>query len=186
MSKSVRRVCLLALLVIAPAMYAQTPSLGVKGGYHYIWNDATIPVIPGTEECGVFTDGTSSGFYGGLTIDYQLIGDLLEVTGGVLYSQRPATLITRSQDNFVVLDPSSEDYVSLEREHVLTAELGYIALELGVRSRPIRQAPVRRSPSPRRRAGAFRPGSRVQIRFREAECLSLSQALLLPPMGHCC
>ena len=129
-------------LILAPALCAQTTSIGVKGGYLYLWNTSSIPVIAGSGDCGQFSNGTASGFFGGLTGEYAIIGDLLELSGSVFYAHRPAQLVVQSQDNFEVLDPRTDTYVSLLREHVFTSNLGYVSVDLGVRSRPLPTIPV--------------------------------------------
>lgn len=142
MKRSFRVVDLLAMILLSTPALAQTTSLGIKGGYLYLWNTSTIPVIAGSTDCGTFTDGTSNGFLGGLTVEHSILGDALELSGSVIYAMRPATLVTTSQDNFEVLDPSTNSYVNLTREHVFNADLGYISVEVGLRSRPLDWLPI--------------------------------------------
>lgn len=142
MIRSFRVVDLLAMILLSMPAMAQTTSLGIKGGYLYLWNTSTIPVIAGSTECGTFSDGTSNGYLGGLTIEHGILGDMLELSGSVIYAMRPATLVTTSQDNFEVLDPNTNTYVNLVREHVFNADLGYVSVEVGLRSRPIASLPI--------------------------------------------
>jgi outer membrane protein OmpA-like peptidoglycan-associated protein len=131
-----------ALLVAANCESIAQPSVGIKGGALYNWNTSTISVIRGCNDCGTFSDGTSIGFFGGLTGEYALFGDALELSGAVLYAMRPARLVTQSNDNFQVLDPATNSYVPLQREHVLQSSLGYVTVEAGLRSRPLPSVPV--------------------------------------------
>jgi len=121
---------------------AQRSSIGVKGGYLHVMNTSTISIIPGSTDCGTFRNGTSPGLFAGLTGEYALLGDVLEATGAIVYSLRPATLVEPSNDNFEVLDPSTNTYVPLQREHTFTSSLGYIVVELGLRSRPLADIPI--------------------------------------------
>lgn len=133
---------MIAFLVAATCKSIAQPSVGIKGGALYDWNTSTISVIRGCNDCGTFSDGTSIGYFGGLTGEYALFGDVLELSGAVLYAMRPARLVTQSNDNFQVLDPATNSYVSLKREHVLQASLGYVTVEAGLRSRPLPSIPV--------------------------------------------
>lgn len=133
---------MIALLIAATGESIAQPSVGIKGGALYDWNTSTISVIRGCNDCGTFSDGTSIGYFGGLSGEYALFGDVLELSGAVIYAMRPARLVTRSDDNFEVLDPATNSYVALEREHVLTSSLGYVTIEAGMRSRPLPFVPV--------------------------------------------
>ncbi|MBI2793284.1 MAG: OmpA family protein [Ignavibacteria bacterium] len=133
---------MIALLVAATCKSIAQPSVGIKGGALYDWNTSTISVIRGCNDCGTFSDGTSIGYFGGFTGEYALFGDVLELSGAVLYAMRPARLVTQSNDNFQVLDPATNSYVPLRREHVLQASLGYVTVEAGLRSRPLPSVPV--------------------------------------------
>lgn len=121
---------------------AQTTRLGIKGGYLHVNNLSSMPVILGSTDCGVFENGTSAGFFGGVTIDYAVAGDALELSGAILFAQRPAQLTARRTDDYMVLDPRNSRYVYLQREHVFTSTPGYISFELGVRSRPLSAVPI--------------------------------------------
>lgn len=133
---------MITLLVAATCESIAQPSVGIKGGALYDWNTSTISVIRGCNDCGTFSDGTSIGYFGGLTGEFTLFGDVLELSGAVIYAMRPARLVTRSDDNFEVLDPATNSYVALDREHVLQSSLGYVTVEAGLRSRPLPFIPV--------------------------------------------
>jgi len=121
---------------------AQPPSIGVKGGYQYIWNTSSIAIIPGSDDCGNFTNGTASGFFAGLTGEYALFGGLIEASGALVFSSRPAQLTTMSNDNFEVLDPATNSYVPLRRQHRFQSTLGYVNVEVGLRIKPLTWLPV--------------------------------------------
>lgn len=130
----------LAILVATTAS-AQVSSIGVKGGYLYVMNTSTIAIIPGSTDCGSFTNGVAHGLFGGITGEYSLFGDALEATAAIVYSQRPADLSSVSADNFEVLDPVTNSYVDFDRLHRFKSTLGYVAVEIGFRSRPIESLP---------------------------------------------
>ena len=121
---------------------AQVSSIGIKGGYQYVMNTTTMAVIPGSTDCGTFSNGVAHGLFGGLTGEYSLFGDALEATASIVYSRRPADLSVTSTDNFEVLDPLTNTYVPFDRTHRFSSSLGYIAIEVGFRSRPLDFLPL--------------------------------------------
>ena len=133
-----------ALFLISCTVDAQTTSIGMRGGYLRVDNQSTIPVIIGSADpdCGAFSNGISPGLYVGLTGDYALLGDALELGAGITFQQRPARLTVRTQDGFTVLDPMSLTYVPLVRDNVFESTLGYVAFEGHVRTRPFSGLPL--------------------------------------------
>ncbi|MBN9399271.1 MAG: OmpA family protein ['Candidatus Kapabacteria' thiocyanatum] len=136
------RLCAALLFGSGAVAVAQPPSIGVKGGYQYIWNTSSISIIPGSDDCGNFTNGTASGFFAGLTGEYALFGGLIEASGALVFSSRPAQLTTMSNDNFEVLDPGTNSYVPLRRQHAFQSTLGYVNVEVGLRVKPLAWLPV--------------------------------------------
>ena len=51
-------------------------------------------------------------------------------------------LLDTMQVPLMVVDPNTDQYVSLQREHVFSSNLGYIAFEIGLRSQPVESIPV--------------------------------------------
>ncbi|MDZ4745193.1 MAG: OmpA family protein [bacterium] len=133
---------LAALLYISTSVIAQVPSIGIKGGYLYVMNTSTIPIIPGSTDCGTFSNGVAHGLFAGLTGEYSLFGDALEGTAAIVYSQRPADLTMTSDDDFEVLDPLTNTYLPFDRLHRFSSSLGYVSIEVGFRSRPIDFLPL--------------------------------------------
>lgn len=131
----------LMLLTCVPAV-SQDIIYGVRGGYLHVMNTSSIPVIAGASDCGSFADGTSPGFYGGVTFDVPIVKQLFEAGIGVMYSQRPAQLGTSVSTGFEVLDPTNNVYVPLVREHAFTSSLGYISIEASIRSQPLPDVPI--------------------------------------------
>ena len=127
----------------AVLLRAQHASIGMRAGYLHVANQSTIPVIFNSNDpdCGAFSDGVSPGVYAGITGDYALIGDALEVGIGLAFQQRPARLLVNTQDGFEVLDPASLQYVPMVRENVFESTLGYVAFEAHIRTRPFESLP---------------------------------------------
>lgn len=122
--------------------HAQPTALGVRLGGQYVMNTTTLPVLAGSTDCGTFGDGAAMGFYGGLTIDHAVVDGLVELSGALLYSVRPATLTTMSADALEVLDPVTNQHVPFRREHRFEAPLGYVVADIGIRLRPLTSVPA--------------------------------------------
>lgn len=117
-------------------------ALGVRGGAMITQTLSTIPVLLGSTDCGVFSDGRHLGYWTGLEVQQSLFDETLEGLLGVTYSQRPAHLSTSGTDNFTVLDPRTNTYVHLDRLHSFRADLGYLAIQAGLRWKPFHSVPV--------------------------------------------
>lgn len=126
------------------ALHSQTTSIGMRGGYLRVENTSTIPVIFSSNDpdCGAFSNGVSPGIFAGLTGDYAILGDALELGVGLTFQQRPARLTVNTQAGFEVLDPISQKYVPMVRENVFESTLGYVAFEFNVRTRPLADLPI--------------------------------------------
>ena len=125
-------------------LHSQTTSIGMRGGYLRVENSSTIPVIFSSTDpdCGAFSNGVSPGIFAGLTVDYAVLGDVLEIGAGLTFQQRPALLTVSTQAGFEVLDPVSQQYVPMVRENVFESTLGYVAFEFNIRSRPLADLPI--------------------------------------------
>jgi len=136
--------CCVVLCVASVMVCAQTTSIGMRGGYLHVSNESTIPVIFSSNDpdCGAFSNGVSPGIYVGLTGDYAVVGDALEVGVGLTFQQRPARLTVNTEAGFEVLDPLSLKYVPLVRENVFESTLGYVAFEFNIRTRPLDDIPI--------------------------------------------
>lgn len=137
--------CLLlvaASFIGVTSVCCQTTYLGVRGGYQHVMNTASIPIVPGSLDCGNFGDGASPGWFAGITVDYAILDSYLELSGGISYSLRPAALISRSNDNFEVLDQGTNSFQPLQRLHDFSANLGYVVAEFGIRSQPVDWLPL--------------------------------------------
>lgn len=139
--RSIAAAMMLVFASVMP-MHSQVGSIGLRGGYLSVMNSTAIPVLFGDGACGSFSDGVSSGVYASISGDYALFGDALEIGGGLVYSKRPARLSTTTQDGFEVLDPVDLVYKPLVQEHVFESNLGYVSVEVSLRSRPLQDLPI--------------------------------------------
>lgn len=139
--RSVAAAMMLVFASMVPVT-GQVGSIGLRGGYLSVMNTTAIPVLFGDGACGSFSNGVSSGIYASVFGDYSLVGDALEIGGGLVYSKRPARLSTTTQDGFEVLDPVDLVYKPLVQEHVFESNLGYVSIELSLRSRPLSDLPI--------------------------------------------
>lgn len=114
--------------------------IGVISGYSRIWNSTSLPVLLGSEDCGVFTKGQSSGYFAGITFDYKLIPNFIEASGRLIFSSRPALLTTETSP-YQVLNTQNNQYVPLVLQHVYTANLQYILLDIGAKIYPLEDIP---------------------------------------------
>ena len=170
-----RALCLLCLITaVTITVEAQPSSIGVKGGYLYVMNTSTLPIVAGSADCGTFADGVANGMYAGITGEYALFGDALELAGGITYTSRPAALTAVSTDNFEVLDPTSNTFVPLQRSHRFEANLGYVAIEAGLRIRPLDWLPVYL------RLGADAGNPVVGATYKQTEQITAPEGILFP------
>lgn len=123
-----------------------TPNFFIGGiaGYQYILNTTSMPVIPGTTDCATFANGSSNGYFGGITFDYAVLQDekdfknVFEISSRLLFSKRGVDLQTFDINPFQVLSPINNQYVPFEREHTFEGSLSYIIADLGFKLYPLR------------------------------------------------
>ncbi len=122
--------------------------LGVVGGISFIWNTTELAIFTQLGDCGNFEDGTSNGYFVGLTGDYVLMPDFLQLSGRILYSHRPVALQTECSNGLDVLydDPdeinSELNYGSLLRRHTYDGDLDYLVVDVGGRVQPLADLPI--------------------------------------------
>ncbi len=110
--------------------------IGLIGGGFHIWNQTTIPVYGLTNDCGCFSDGEKTSFFGGLTFGYNIIDDFLAADVRVLYESRPVYLeATTTVSDY--LNPLTNQYEPFVRQYTYDAALEYVAFDLGARVKPL-------------------------------------------------
>lgn len=115
--------------------------VGVFLGPNFIFNNTSIPLIPGTDDCGNYENGRQNSFLGGITYTYKFIPNLLWFEGRLFYESRPAYL-NKETIGYQVYQESSDSYVSLLRNHEFDAELQYLAIDIGAKLLPLRDFPL--------------------------------------------
>lgn len=115
-------------------------SIGLFGGGAYLWNKTSLPVLSFESSCGKFSDGNDISYYFGAKSSYEIIDGFLFASARILYESRPATL-SSACSNFEVYDPSREEYVVLDEKYEFNGTLQYIALDAGIKIKPLREYP---------------------------------------------
>ncbi|MBX3043316.1 MAG: OmpA family protein [Candidatus Kapabacteria bacterium] len=114
---------------------------GAIFGPNLIFNNSRIPLIPGTDDCGVFENGNAIAFWGGLFYTYTYIPDYIYLDARLFYEKRPVDL-TANSSGYQVLSPVSNLYEPLIRKHHYSGSLEYIAFDFGVKVQPIMEIPA--------------------------------------------
>lgn len=136
----------LAMLIACAALRAQDDApkqpapylyVGGIGGYSLMNNNATFLIFTNLPDCGAFNSGTAQDFFGGITVEYPFL-EYLDISGRVLYARRPASLTSQYDCGLRAFDPQLQKDVPYLREHVFTANLQYITLDIGARFMPFR------------------------------------------------
>lgn len=104
-------------------------------------NNSSIPLIPGTDDCGNFESGTAFSYFGGLFYSYNYLPDELSFDIRLFYERRPVDLSAIS-NGYEVLSPINNQYVPLVREHLYSGSLEYLALDFGVKYKPFKDYPI--------------------------------------------
>ena len=117
--------------------------LGVIGGYARNAHDTRATVVAGGGmECGAFGSGTGSGYAAGLVGEFPLVGSWLEMTALTTVAERGGTFGEVQTGGMSVLDPNTNTYTELRRNHMYTAGLRAVVAELGVRVSPFASIPL--------------------------------------------
>jgi outer membrane protein OmpA-like peptidoglycan-associated protein len=139
------------LLIVALPLYSQSEQkdsvpadlpyiIGIYGGGVYIWNQTELPVLPCEGDCGNYRDGSDLSYYAGIRIGYEIIKDFIFSDFRIYYESRPLALSAQTSP-YEVLDPASNQYVPLVREHTIEGDLQYMSLDLGVAINPFKLFP---------------------------------------------
>lgn len=106
-------------------------SLGIIGGLNYIWNETRLPLIPGGDDCGYFSNGTDFGYYFGLNGEYEFLSNQMNFIARFLYDHRPVTL-KQNTSSYEVYDEQTNNYTPLIRGHNYDGYLDYLVIEGGL------------------------------------------------------
>ncbi len=116
-------------------------SLGIIGGVERISNKTSLPIIPGSTDCGTFSDGMATGYWGGVMFDYPVLAPYIDVSARLLFTSRPAVLEAQTQVS-EVYDRTNDRYTPLLLGHTYESALGYLSFDIGARVIPYPPIPV--------------------------------------------
>ncbi|MCK5741300.1 MAG: hypothetical protein KAH48_03710, partial [Chlorobi bacterium] len=144
-------ILLFLLLIVALPLYSQSEQkdsvaddlpyiIGIYGGGVYIWNQTELPVLPCEGDCGNYRDGSDLSYYTGIRVGYEIIKDFIFSDFRIYYESRPLALSAQTSP-YEVLDPATNLYVPLVREHTIEGDLQYISLDVGIAINPFKLFP---------------------------------------------
>lgn len=113
----------------------------ISGGGAYVWNKTSLPIMPGDSYCGNFRNGEDIGWHATLDLSYMFIKNFL--FGGIKlsYENRPVSLQSPCVNKFEVFNPSTGEYVSLDRMYYFDGSLNYVSADIGVYVQPLAEHP---------------------------------------------
>ncbi|MCS6809013.1 MAG: OmpA family protein [Bacteroidota bacterium] len=131
---------------VAHAQFVQSPSqnrewrLGVLAGAAWLQHYAALPIVWGSPACCSYEYGMASGFWGGLSLDYALIPERIDVGARLLGARKPFALITvvSKFERFNGLD----GYETLQRRFTYSTIPDFVALDVGLRFQPLYSVPL--------------------------------------------
>ncbi len=136
----------LLLILLTPLVLISSENdkpfrLGVLLGGNYIQNETMLPIVNGDTCCGEFNDGTASGFYTGLSLNYEFLPKFISADVRFLFDSRPANLTANTND-YEVFNSIKQDYEKATVQNDLEASLNYFVFDLGLKIRPISSIPI--------------------------------------------
>ncbi len=110
---------------------------GFRSNYLENFHRTTAQILTGCPECGTFSNGTGRGY------QFEAFGEVpfnflrrLDLTFGAGFVERGGAFGEAITDELPILDPNSNTYVHLTRQHTFTASLKYIDVSGGARFTP--------------------------------------------------
>ena len=111
---------------------------GFRSSYLENYHQTTAQILTGCPECGTFSNGTGSGY------QFELFGEVpfnflrrLDLTFSTGFVERGGAFGQSTTDELPILDPNTNTYVHLTRQHTFTASLKYIDISGGARFTPL-------------------------------------------------
>lgn len=116
---------------------------GLVGGANFLSHRTSIPIIPGSNDCGNFENGESIGYFIGISAGYPIIKNFLIVDARLTYDYRPADLSAQKSSFQVYTGPgSTNEYRTLELNYSYSTSLTYLNFDIGLKVFPIEQIPL--------------------------------------------
>ena len=136
----------LLLILLTPILLLSSENdkplrLGVLLGGNYIQNKTMLPIVNGDTCCGEFSDGTASGFYTGLSLNYEFLPKFISADVRFLFDSRPADLTVNTND-YEVFNSLKQEYEKATVQNDIEAILNYFVFDLGFKIRPVSTIPL--------------------------------------------
>lgn len=138
-------ICLLFLL-FKVELYSQFDNIkenriGIFGGLNHIQNIATLPVLNGADDCGIFQNGNSRDKYLGILGEVQVYKQYLYLQARFSADYRPMLLETQTY-RYQVYNNTTNQYNQLKLNHTYDANLAYINFQIGTRTQIVDFLPI--------------------------------------------
>jgi outer membrane protein OmpA-like peptidoglycan-associated protein len=116
-------------------------AFGIMTGTSFISNRSIIPVIPNSNDCGIYESGTSNGLSLGIFGEFAFIPKFLSLSARALYAQHPGTLQS-SQCRNIVYNDKTLSYDSLRLFNEYTVSLDRFLFDIGLSLYPLNDIPI--------------------------------------------
>lgn len=139
--------CLVAFVISNQSSYSEEYyeySVGLFGSASFISNRTSLPLLPGSEDCGSYRDGESLGLGFGADFSYYLKELPFSFSGRLFYSSRPIDL-QESKSSYLVFNKTTSNYETLVRDYNYEGTLEYIMLAILANWQPLKAIPVKLS-----------------------------------------
>ncbi len=112
----------------------------VAGGLSDVFNQTKLPIIPGADDCGTFSDGEDYGYYAGIRFGYDILEKFLTAELGLIYENRPVSL-QKTTSSYQILSPITNKYENFVRLHEYQGSLQYVDFEVAFKVQPLKDYP---------------------------------------------
>ncbi len=139
------------MLMIATSAFAQEAtenyspqsfSLGLLSGYSLNFHKTQEQLFQNCVNCGNFDQGTGSGFSLGAFGTLPFFTEGMGLYASLQYAQRGGTFGVVNSGLLPILDPNTNQYVTLLRKNSASANLGFAVLDVGLEYKPIATFPL--------------------------------------------
>jgi outer membrane protein OmpA-like peptidoglycan-associated protein len=120
-------------------------SIGALGGAGRLYHSAVLDVIPTQPLCCQYERGEAWSVWGGLTGDYELIPNTLEIGARILYARRPLELsgsFSSLTDGRPIEQFNGATYDILTRTYTYRSEAQFLVGDVGIRILPVAGVPL--------------------------------------------
>jgi hypothetical protein len=110
-------------------------------GPSYIINNTKLQIFPGADDCGSYSNGSKIRLSAGIFYTYQNYKNLIDFDFRLYYEQRPVTL-TEESSKYEIYNSQLKSYQPLVLKYQFDGSLDYIAIDLGVKYKPLKEFPA--------------------------------------------